>query len=234
SRREVAAPAPKRKGAQGGDDELVARQGIAVPEEMIVWVLEVEEVRERRLQRVVGVEGEGAELALRLDLERVVVGGAVVLDQGRADELRIGTPGLREGNQAGARLVHVERVVEPAAARPDVGEPHAQIANLSLHADIELVDRAVLRAKREPTDVLRRDPGRRQARRERVWEGKERPAVLHRIVVGLGDLERPAALEPVEVTDLLGEGAVTAPRHRVTREAVCDAEPRAEVPEIRV
>src|SRR5262249_59111929 len=112
-------------------------------------VLSIREVVDIIRPGPVRVEGRKTRAAPRLELERIVARLAIRAELGDADHLWVRPSGVGECRRRRPRLVDVQGIIQPSAARADVGGSQADLVNLFLDAQIELMDRPVIRLERE-------------------------------------------------------------------------------------
>ena len=112
--------------------------------------------------------------ALGIESKRVVMGGPILPPVADTLKLRPGAPTVGKLDQAGLRLVDLQRVVQAGTPRAHVGQAEPDVTNLALDGQIELMDAPIPRLEGEAFDALRRNLGKSQVGGKRIGESKKR------------------------------------------------------------
>src|SRR5439155_4348749 len=125
-------------------------------------------------------------------------------------------------------LVNVDGVVHAPIARADVRDPHADVLELTLDREVELMDLSVAGAGGVSGNALRRDLSR--SRWKRVRERKQRLPVLNRVEEALAELKGAVLEHSGEASECLGKNPIAAAKHGLfaVRPPGC-SQPRGEV-----
>src|SRR5690606_15490177 len=147
---QVCAAAAKRQiPLTGNDGAMLLHEVIVAPMTgYIVGILGVQVIVQVRGPGVMAVERKLAHSVVGVQLQSIVVRRTIFPDEGASDKLRIGTPIWRKWDQAGFRLIDVERVVEASASRTNVGATESVITNPLFKTHIELVDCTIVGFRR--------------------------------------------------------------------------------------
>jgi hypothetical protein len=107
-----------------------------VPEVVVIRIFEVQVVRAIIRESVVTIKTQISHSSPDLELQRVKVRLPVGLPKCRIHELREGSPAVCKRYVAGLWLVDIQAVVEPSAARADVGNSESEVSYLLLDTNL--------------------------------------------------------------------------------------------------
>ena len=161
------------------------------------------------------------------------MGGPILPPVADTLKLRPGAPTVGKLDQAGLRLVDLQRVVQAGTPRAHVGQAEPDVTNLALDGQIELMDAPIPRLEGEAFDALRRNLGKSQVGGKRIGESKKRLSVLDAIDIGLREPERSARRvherKQRRVRRRFGKDPVGSAHHRFVRDPISCAQTRHEV-----